>query len=344
MFLLNDLIELEKKIVPEIVDILEKRYDILRSIYLCQPIGRRALATQLNIGERTIRTEVAILKDQGLLNIESMGMYVTEDGKNVLEDLKDIIHNLKGLSDLEMSLEKILGVKKVIIVPGNSDEDELVLKDMGRAAAKYLRSVISSNSVIGITGGTTMAQVAEEMCQEKKGSDVLVLPARGGLGKNVEIQANSIAAKLAQKLGGNYRLLHVPDNIEEETITALLKVPEVNEFVNIMKNINVLVFGMGRADEMAKKRKSSEEKIEELIQKGAVAEAFGHYFDRYGNTVWESMTVGLSLVDFKKVDNVIGVAGGERKAEAIVSICSIKEDMVLVTDEGAAKKILDIVN
>nr|WP_326831014.1 sugar-binding domain-containing protein [Anaerosalibacter bizertensis] len=344
MFLLKKIIELEKKIAPELIDILENRYDILRNIYYNQPIGRRSLANQLGMGERTIRTEVNILKNQGLLNIESMGMYVTNEGKVLLEDIKDLIHIIKGLTELESALENKLNIRKVLVVPGNSDESKLVLKDMGRTAARFLKKMIKKNSIIGITGGTTMAQVAEEMPKGKVANDILVLPARGGLGKDVETQANSIAANLAKKLDGNYRLLHVPDNIEQEAINALLKVSEVKEFVDIIKKLDILVFGIGRADVMAERRKVSEETIEELIDRGAVAEAFGHYFDTNGNRVWESITVGLSLVDFKKVNNVIGVAGGEKKAEAIISISSIREDMILVTDEGAARKILKLVN
>ncbi|MSS42177.1 sugar-binding transcriptional regulator [Anaerosalibacter bizertensis] len=341
---MKKIIELEKKIAPELIDILENRYDILRNIYYNQPIGRRSLANQLGMGERTIRTEVNILKNQGLLNIESMGMYVTNEGKVLLEDIKDLIHIIKGLTELESALENKLNIRKVLVVPGNSDESKLVLKDMGRTAARFLKKMIKKNSIIGITGGTTMAQVAEEMPKGKVANDILVLPARGGLGKDVETQANSIAANLAKKLDGNYRLLHVPDNIEQEAINALLKVSEVKEFVDIIKKLDILVFGIGRADVMAERRKVSEETIEELIDRGAVAEAFGHYFDTNGNRVWESITVGLSLVDFKKVNNVIGVAGGEKKAEAIISISSIREDMILVTDEGAARKILKLVN
>lgn len=341
---MEKMIELEKKIAPEVIDILENRYDILRNIYYNQPIGRRSLANQLGMGERAVRTEVNILKNQGLLNIESMGMYVTNEGKNLLEDIKDLIHMIKGLTELESALENKLNIKKVLVVPGNSDESELVLKDMGRTAARFLKKIIKKSNMIGITGGTTMAQVAEEMPRGKVANDILVLPARGGLGKDVETQANSIAANLAKKLDGNYRLLHVPDNIEQEAINALLKVSEVKEFVDIIKKLDILVFGIGRADVMAERRKLSEENIEELIARGAVAEAFGHYFDTNGNRVWESITVGLSLVDFKKVNNVIGVAGGEKKAEAIISISSIREDMILVTDEGAARRILTLVN
>lgn len=341
---MNNLIELEKKIVPEMIETLEKRYEILRSINYYQPIGRRALANNLKLGERTVRTEITILKEQGLINTESVGMYVTEEGKNLLESLKDVIYSIKGLRDLERTLEDTLNIDKVYIVPGNSDEDELVLKDMGKRAAKYFKKLIKDDYIVGITGGTTMKQFAEEVNSEKLANDVLVLPARGGLGKNVETQANSIAAKLANKIGGSYRLLHVPEIVEKEAIDALLKISDVKEIKCLIENLDVLVFGLGRADTMAERRELPEEKINKLIKNGAVAEAFGHYFDRSGNTVYESMTIGLSLSDYERVKNVIGIAGGEAKAEAIISICTVRENMILVTDEGAARKILSIVN
>lgn len=341
---MKDLIELEKKIVPEIIETLEKRYEILRCIYYNQPLGRRSLANRLNYGERAVRTEVSIMQEQGLLKIESMGMYVTEDGKNLLEDLKDVIYEIKGLKGLERKLESSLNIKHVIIVPGNSDENESVRKDMGKAAYKYLKTIIRDNCTIGVTGGSTMEFFAEEAKDEKLAENVLVIPARGGYGKNVETQANNIAAKLATRIGGSYKLLHVPDIVEKDAQNVLLKIPDVNEIVNSIKDLDILIFGLGRADVMSERRKLPEEKIVELLKSGAVSEAFGHYFDRFGNTIYESMTIGLSTADYKNVEDAIGIAGGERKAEAIISICTIRNDVILVTDEAAARKIINIIN
>ncbi|NLJ77998.1 MAG: sugar-binding transcriptional regulator [Tissierellia bacterium] len=339
-----DLIELEKRIVPEMFKLMEMRYDILRSIYYNQPIGRRGLANDLNIGERTVRTEVNILKEQGLLNIESMGMYLTEDGKKVIEDLKDVIHRLKGISQLEDRLEELLGVDRAIIVPGDLDESKLTLMDMGKASSIYLKKSIRDNFIIGITGGTTMARVAEEISWGRVADDVLVIPARGGLGKDVETQSNSIVGKLAKRLGGDYRLLHVPDNLDKNTLDAILKIPDVREVIELIGRMDILIFGIGRADIMATRRQLPEDQIERLIEKGAVAEAFGHYFDIEGNEIWEHPTVGLSLDDFRMVDRVIGVAGGSNKAEAIISISSLRRNMTIITDEGAAKRIIEIVD
>lgn len=340
----KDVILIEKKIVPEITEILEKRYNILRSILYNQPIGRRSLASELNLGERAVRTEVNVLKEQGLLKIEAMGMSVTDEGKNIIEDLRDFIHSLKDLTNLENTLEQILGVEKVFIVPGDLDEDELILKDMGKTTSEYIKKILKDNDILGIAGGRTMVQVAEEMTSKKNYSNVLVVPARGGLGEKVEIQASSIAAKLAENLKAQYKLLHIPDNISKEALETLLKVEEIKETVDIISDMDILVFGIGRADEMARRRHLPQEMIDELTRRGAVAESFGYYFNTKGEIVWETSTVGLSLVDFKKVKKAIGVAGGRKKAEAIISICALRKNMTLVIDESAAKRIIELVN
>ena len=59
----------------------------------------------------------------------------------------------------------------------------------------------------------------------------------------------------------------------------MLEVKEVREVIQLFDKMNILLFGIGRADVMAKRRRLSQEQIDRLLDKGAVAEAFGHYFD-----------------------------------------------------------------
>ncbi|HLS53515.1 MAG TPA: sugar-binding domain-containing protein, partial [Tissierellaceae bacterium] len=245
-------LKLIKKVAPEINEILERRYLILRGIQQNQPIGRRTLATELGFKERTVRDEVAILKNQELLDVDFTGTYITEKGHKLLDDLHEIYNHLKGIPQLEEELRKLLKIKKVIIVPGNSSENRMVLKDMGKITFKELKNNISSKDIIGITGGNTMASVVEEAVYDKKERDILVIPARGGLGRNLNTQSNSIAAKLAEGLGGSYRLLYIPDALEEEALEYILKNEEISHSLNLINNMNTLVFGIGRADIMAK--------------------------------------------------------------------------------------------
>lgn len=339
-----DSLDLINKIAPEIIEIIERRYLILRSISYNQPIGRRGLSSELGFKERTVRDEVAILKNHGLLVIDIMGMYITEEGKKLLESLHTIYSNLKGIPELENKLKVLLKINKILIVPGNSVENSMVLKDMGKITSKVLKDTINPKDIIGITGGSTMASVVDEVKYDKKSRDIVVIPARGGLGRDVETQSNSIAAKLGQQLGGSYRLLYVPDGLEEEALEHILKNEEIKESMEMINNMNTLLFGIGRADTMAKRRNLPHSKIEELTKKGAVAEALGHYFDINGNEIWEFKTVGLSIEKYKELNNLIAVAGGEDKAEAIIAVSTLNKDMTLITDERAARKILELFN
>ena len=119
----QEILAVQKKIVPELVDVLEKRYNILRTIYFNQPIGRRVLASELSLGERIVRTEINFLKEQNLIEINTLGMSVTEEGIRVVEQLKDFMHEIKGLNDVEKFIKKSLGVKDVIIVPGDVESN-----------------------------------------------------------------------------------------------------------------------------------------------------------------------------------------------------------------------------
>ncbi|WFA10205.1 sugar-binding domain-containing protein [Tissierella sp. Yu-01] len=314
----------------------------MRTIYYHQPIGRRALATELNVGERIIRNEVNFLKELELLDIDLKGMNVTKKGKQLIDELHELYKGLKGIVDLQKNLEAILGVKRIIIVPGNSSEDELILKEMGKITSSNIKKLIQPHDIIGITGGNTMANVAEQMPQLDNSDDVMVIPARGGLGSELETQANAIAAKIGKKLGGNYKLLNVPDSLGKEALEVIIKNDEVKEAIELINNINILVFGIGRADTMAYRRKLPIDRIESILELGAVAEAFGHYFNLTGEEIWEYETIGISIEKFKSTKHVIGVAGGAEKAEAIIAISSVRKDITIVTDESAAKKIVEL--
>jgi central glycolytic genes regulator len=339
--ILNKLLQLQLKVVPEMVELLDKRYSILKNIYYNQPIGRRALSQELSMGERVVRTEVNFLKDQGLIDVNSIGMMVTKEGENILESLEEIIHEINGLNKIEEKLKNYLKLAKVIVVPGDLEEDRTVLKEMGRVAAAYIKDLIDNDSIITLTGGSSVSQIVENFPKINK-NNVIVVPARGGIGKNVETQASTLAAKLAAKIGASHKLLHVPDNLNHEALETMSNVPEIKEIIEIISKANILIFGIGRADEMARRRGLTEEEVQEILNKGAVAEAFGYYFDKSGNIIYKTPTIALNFEDVKNIKNIIAIAGGKNKAEAIIATKTHNPSVTLITDEGAAREILRI--
>lgn len=341
---MNEILRLAQKIVPEAVEMLEKRYSILRTIYYDQPIGRRILANKLGVGERIVRTEINFFKEQNLIEINTPGMTITPEGEEIIEKLKDFIHELKGLSDIESHIKKKLDLKNVIIVPGDVEEDNTVLTELGKSASLYLKNILKDNSIIAITGGSTIKEVIDNIPKIPNLKDILVVPARGGMGRSVEIQANNLAANLAKKLNANYKLLHIPDNITSSSLSAILNEKDVKEIVENIKSSSILLYGIGRADEMAKRRGLPTGKIDELNLEGAVGEAFGYYFDKEGRVICSTSTIVVDSASLKSIDNLIAVAAGKSKAEAILATQRNITNSTLITDEGAALEIINLLN
>ncbi len=326
------------------MELLEKRYAILRTVYYNQPIGRRVLATKLQLGERIIRTEITFLKEQGLMEINASGMTVTEQGEELIEKLKDVINDIKGISSLEKAVKENLGIKRVIVVPGDSQQDPTLIHEIGKVAAAYLKQVIKDNDILAIAGGTTIKAVVDSLPKTSGYEGIMVVPYRGAMGTKVETQANTLAAVLADKLNGSYRMLHIPDNASQEVMDSLIKEKSIKETVDMIHNANVLICGIGNAEHMARKRGLSEEEILELKALGAVGEAFGCYYNAKGEAVYFTPALGIRLCDAEKIDSQIAVAGGSNKALAILASCKSNKKAVLVTDEAAGKAIIDLIN
>lgn len=342
---MDNIINLQKKIVPELTDLLVQRYQILRQVSHEHPIGRRALATRLGLSERVLRAQVDFLKKAGLLDFSTSGMTVTDEGTDILKELADYVRKLQGISYLEKLLSDNLHIGRVVILPGDSDVEPVVKREIGRTAARILSKLLSdgNNHIVAVSGGTTLAALAANITGSKP--NTVVVPARGGLGDNVELQANTIATVLAQKLGATYRQLYVPDSVSEDILNSILKEDVgVRAVVDVIKKADILVHGVGRASVMARHRRLAPELIARLEKAGAVGEAFGQYCAIDGKQVYMTNNAGLMLQDLQHIGTIIGIAGGKSKAGAILSVIRASRQDILVTDEAAALEMVRMAN
>jgi len=335
-----DLLEL---IIPEGINSLKNRYLILECISYQQPVGRRVLAIQTQISERILRAETEIMKKMGLIKSSALGMEVTYKGQSVLDELFFNMQDLKCLSQLEEALKEKLHLKKVVIVPGNVDESQTTKVQLGKAAAFLLEDLLNDSKIIAITGGTTVKHMVQAMPKTHNHyEDLMIVPARGSIGGKVELQANTLVAKLAKELNANYLLLHLPDNLSQETINSIKKEPQVQKTLQKVEKTDIIIFGIGNSLTMAKRREVPLDVFNLLQDKGAVSEVLGYYFNAQGETVYSQATIGIDLENALLIKKRIAIAGGESKAVAIRSACNIIKGSYLITDEGAARAILAI--
>jgi central glycolytic genes regulator len=338
---MQSLIDIQKRLLPDLLQVLQKRYSILRYIGFMQPVGRRSLAVSLGYTERVLRGEVDFLREQNLIYTNNVGMSLTPEGKNLLEDLEGFMRELKGIDVMEMELKHKLGIKKVVIVPGDSDESPMVKGELGKASAICMKKLLSGKNIIAVTGGSTMAAIAERLSPEITQKELLFVPARGGVGEDVQNQANTICSIMSRNTQSKHRVFYVPDQVSTDIYESLIREPDIHEVLKLIKSASMVLHGIGDAITMAERRKTNPEILSMLESSKAVGEAFGYYFNEQGEIVHKVLTIGLQLEDLVGIPNVIAVAGGNSKAKAIKAyLKQAPASTILITDEGAARKLL----
>lgn len=329
-----------EKFLPEAVDIFKARYLLLQEIMQNGPIGRRGLAGLLGSSERMIRSEVEVLSAAGFVDISPKGIMITQEGEEILSILYPYLHMLEEVNRLEKDLEQLLNLKKAIIVKGNCETDEVVKGTLGFALSGVLDEVLVANNTIAITGGTTIAKMIEYLPKKVRPDSIRVIPARGSVGGRVEFQASTLAVQLADKLDADYELLAIPDNLSHESIHLIKNEPGIQNLLQKIAKTDMIIFGIGNAIKMAKRRKEPEEVLAVLEEKGAVAEVFRHYVDANGQVVYASESIGVAPEIAKNIPIRIAVAGGPSKANAILAARALLEGSYLILDEAAARQIL----
>lgn len=341
----DNLIFVLKYAFPEMEELLPLRFNLLNSIKFNQPVGRRMLSGTMGYTERVVRRECDILKDNNLIDYYPDGMRLTQKGLEVLEALTEVFYKINGINILENELATKLAIKKVIVGSVGIQDENVSLNEIGYEAAKYLSTLIEEKSIIGLTGGSSIEKVINGYKSDWvpfKGKDIMIVPARGGLGNKNEYQANTLAERLANKLGAQYQMLYTQDNLSKATIEELKNEPNIRKILDNISKLDILLFGIGQAKVMANRRVLDQEEIDQIMSKGAVAESFGYYFNKDGEIVYEISTIGIDLDKFKQLKHVIAVAGGVDKTEAIIAISKLNPNLVLVTDEQTAKKIQEV--
>ena len=335
----EDFVRLMRQLAPDLAEELARRALVLERIAAMAPVGRRQLAVKLQLPEREVRSDAALLKEEGLIELNASGMMLTPKGNEILPGVQAFSRAMHGLTDLEDRLAAAYGIGRVQVAAGDADADESILQDVGRMAAHRVRAMLQSGSTLAVTGGSTMAITAKYM-QSATPLNVMVVPARGGLGRSVAYQANTLAAEIAQRLGGHHRLIHLPDRMDAAAMQEMLKLPEVREAMDRLQRADVILHGIGRADESAQERNLPVPQMRRLEEGGAVAETLGCYFNDKGDVLLAFSSVGVDLNRLKPSCQMIAVAAGKRKAEAIAAIMRRYPHAALITDEGAAKAML----
>ena len=328
-------------IAPDLMEEVELRALVLERVAALGPVGRRALAQRLHLAEREVRSAADALKDTGLITQSAAGMELTDGGRMLVDAARAVSRGRRSLASMELALSRKLNVERVCVVRGDADMDDTVLEEAARAAAGQLRFLLQGAQVLAVSGGRTMARVAQEIAPAAP-MDVTVVPAQGGMNAPVSLQANTLAEAFAAKLGSQCRLIHLPEGLPASAAEEIGRLPQVREGLELLRHADVLLYGVGRAGDMARRRAMNAGDRETLTRQGAAGEALGFYFGAEGAVIGAKSTLALRAQELGRVCDAAAVAAGRSKAEAIIAVCMHHPHRLLVTDEGAAGRMMEL--
>lgn len=327
-------------IAPDLMQEVEMRSLVLERVEALGPIGRRALAQRLHLAEREVRSAADALRGAGLITQNASGMELTERGRALAETARTVSRGRRSLASMELTLSRRLGVERVCVVHGDADVDDSVLEQAAQAAAREIRFLLQDAQVLAVSGGRTLALTAQAISLAAP-MEITVVPAQGGVSGSMKTQANTLAEEFARRLGGESRLVHLPEGISPGAADELARLPQVREALELARHADVLLYGVGGAMQRAKRLGLSAAERERLEGRGAVAEALGFYFDAQGQVVGGG-SCALRAQELGVGRRTAAVAAGGSKAEAIMAVCLHHRHRLLVTDEGAAQRMMEL--
>ena len=93
----------------------------------------------------------------------------------------------------------------------------------------------NDDKIIAVTGGSTIASISNFVHETSRWKNLMFIAARGGVGKDVSLQANTIASLFSDKMNGTYRTLYMPDSLSEEAYTTMKKEPFIQEMMDLYR-------------------------------------------------------------------------------------------------------------
>ncbi len=247
--------------------------------------------------------------------------------------------------DLALRLEDAFGLDEAIVTPGIDDES--APKSVGSALGRFLSEVVSDGQTIGLGWGRTlMASLGSLRAVRRQGVKVVSLV--GGVVEARESSPLEYSWRVASQFGAECYLFIAPAFVDSPTTKKrLIEDCGLDALYRLGQSLDIAVVGVGGVgvgqQSQAASMISTGER-DELLALGAVADVLCSFIDADGKTVSHSLNrrvMSIPLDDVAKAGHVVVAAGGAARATAIRAAIRRVGCNTLVTDEGAARALLE---
>ena len=230
-------------------------------------------------------------------------------------------------------------LKDVFLIPEIAAGDANPNESIARAGAMYIADRLGDDACVSVGYGDTLSRTINHLATMVQ-SPVSCISLTGGVSNYLpNTRSNVFNAKLylmpAPLLASSQEMAQLMR--EESSVSEIIRMTDLSSFTLV---------GIGALGENATVFRSgllSPADMFYLKMNHAVGDVLGHFIDRDGNlipTPIEDRLISTPLDQLKQMNNVIGLAAGHEKIEAIRAVLRGGYLDILITDEATANLLL----
>lgn len=248
--------------------------------------------------------------------------------------------------DLEEKLKDKFQLNEVKVVNIVDASYNTILEALGKRAASHLSETIKENDILGISWGSTMYHIANNLTRDEF-KNVQVVQLKGGVSQSLR-KTFSFETMLgfSNAFQTEPILLNLPVIFEDiEVLKSVTQETHTKEVIELGKKSNVAIYTVGtvRDEALLFQLNYLTSKEIDYMKKHAVGDICSRFFDCDGNVANEeidSRTIGIKLEELKEKERSILVAGGSHKFDAILAAVQSNLCNEIVVDSITAKQLL----
>lgn len=303
-----------------------KRENLVRVawMYYRDDLTQAQIAERLGVSRATVARMLDRAAETGVVTIDI--------------DTRDV-----GGMELAGAIRTTYGLTDVIAIPqmGRSTSGEATNSRIALEAAQYLRRFLHPGATIGVGWGDTVLRTLLALR-----SDALRGVTFATLTGGIDAYTAEVSGELGNGVGKLIRFVPSPLLASSPEVAAMLrKERSVTSVIELAKAADAAVIGIGGAIADATILQHglvNEDQLYDYKVAGAIGDILGEWYDKNGNVLavdLQKVRVGIALTDLRRMRNVIAVAGGIDKLDAIRGALVGGYVNVLVTTEDVAREL-----
>jgi deoxyribonucleoside regulator len=248
--------------------------------------------------------------------------------------------------ELETALKEKLGLEDAVVVPEPSDPKN-VGRSIGAAAGMYVTEQLKDNMCLGVGWGATLHDSLQTL-SPKEFQNVEVVSLLGGVVQARRFNPSEFAWQFANIVGADCYLLTAPAIVDSpETKLALVERCGLSQVLSRVDKMDMALLSVGTMSALSTNFRFglfADEERQSLTRAGAVGDMLFNFFDRNGALVKHAINervMSTPIDKLRKVPKRVLISGGSDKIEALAGGIKLVNANVLITNEEAARALVE---